>query len=369
MGELVALPGMLTLARESRGWTQADLSGEMTRLAAGETVSQGYVSRAEAGRLVVKDERLALFAAALRYTPEMLCRTTDINGVGVGLIHHRKRASLGALALRRVHATLSVTRLQVEAIATAAHDDDKHRFRSIAVDDVDTPADAAETLRLEWGLPSGPVANLVEVLESAGALLVLRDLQTRELDGVSQWSRGDRPLFLLNSSAPADRFRFSLAHELGHIVMHAEPGDARLQERQADQFAAEFLMPHESILPDLQPGLDLSRLMKLKSRWRVSMAALAFRAKSLGVLSEWQYRSLTVEMSALGYRTKEPGPFERETPRHLADAVTRLTRQHHLDLSQAAHLAGLELGEFCEIYSCPSSIPVTEGSPVSPTGR
>jgi Zn-dependent peptidase ImmA (M78 family)/transcriptional regulator with XRE-family HTH domain len=353
--ELAAHPAMLTLARESRGWTQSDLAAEMTLLADGEAVSQGYVSRAEAGRLPVKGDRLAWFASALRYTPQMLCRTTDSGGVGVGLVHHRKRAAMGALALRRVHAILAMTRLQTEAITVAGREDDKHRFRHVIVDDLDTPADAAETVRLEWGLPSGPIANLVEVLEAAGAVLVVRDLQTRDLDAVSHWPQGQRPLILLNSTAPGDRFRFSLAHELGHIVMHTGPGDARLQEQQADQFAAEFLMPHDAALADLQPGVDLARLRELKPKWGVSMAALAYRAKSLGVLSEWQYRSLMVEMSALGYRTTEPDTFEREIPQHLAEVVTRLRRQHHLDLSQAAHLAGLELEEFTEIYSCPSS--------------
>ncbi|GAA2476128.1 ImmA/IrrE family metallo-endopeptidase [Actinocorallia cavernae] len=367
--DLVAQPAMLTLARESRGWTQVDLAREMTGRATSETVSQGYVSRAEAGRLLVKGDRLALFSTALRYTPEMLCRTTDNDGVGVGLVHHRKRASMGALALRRVHATLAVTRLQVEALTAASYDDEKHAFRHIAVDDFDTPADAAETLRLEWGLPSGPVPNVVEVLETAGALLVARDLQARELDAVSQWPHGERPLFLLNSTAPADRYCFSLAHELGHIVMHTEPGDGRLQEQQADEFAAEFLMPHEDIVTELRPRMDLQRLMELKRRWRVSMAALARRAKSLGVLTEWQYRSLMVEMSALGYRTTEPVTFEFETPRHLAEVVTRLRQQHNLDLSQAAHLVGLELEEFTEIYSSPSSTPVTTRPPESPTSR
>ncbi|MEU4351776.1 ImmA/IrrE family metallo-endopeptidase [Streptomyces sp. NPDC023838] len=354
-GDRVADAAMLTTARESRGWTQADLASEMTRHAGGEAVSQGYVSRAEAGRLTVQGERLALFAAALRYTPQMLCRTTDKGGgAGIGLVHHRKRASMGALALRRVHATLAVTRFQVEALVTDGDEGGKHRFRNIPVDDFDTPADAAETLRLEWGVPIGPLSNVIEVLEGAGALLVVRDLESRELDAVSQWPPGQRPLFLLNSTAPGDRFRFSLAHELGHVVMHPEPGDPRVQEQQADQFAAEFLMPHEPILADLRTGVDLPRLQGLKNRWGVSMAALTRRAKSLGILTEWQYRELMVQMSALGYRTNEPVSIERETPRYLAEAVTRLRHQHHLDLSQAAHLAGLELEEFTEIYSCPS---------------
>jgi hypothetical protein len=91
---LVADPGMLTLARDSRGWTQSDLADQMSRMD-GNRITQGYVSRAEAGRIPVKGERDHLFADALRYTPAMLCRATDIAGAVVGLVHHRQRASMG----------------------------------------------------------------------------------------------------------------------------------------------------------------------------------------------------------------------------------------------------------------------------------
>ncbi|UWE11939.1 ImmA/IrrE family metallo-endopeptidase [Actinacidiphila bryophytorum] len=353
--DLIAVPAMLSLARESRGMTQVDLADEMSRLDGVNRVSQGYVSRAEAGRLQVKDDRLELYAKALGYTPEMLCRTTDIHGVGVGLVHHRKRAFMGATSLRRIHATLTLTRLQVESLTEPLDDLGDHDFRHIEIDDLDTPEDAAATLREEWGMSPGPVDDLISVIENAGASVVVRDLGTAELDAVSQWSDGIPPLFLLNSTAPGDRFRFSLAHELGHVVMHTEPGDGRLQEQQADRFAAEFLMPHDMILPELKSGVDLPRLMELKSRWGVSMAALIRRALSLGVVTEWQYRNLMVEMSALGYRTIEPVTVQRESPRHIAHVVTRLEQQHHLGLTDAAHLAGLGREEFHEIYLCASS--------------
>ncbi|MFJ9598302.1 ImmA/IrrE family metallo-endopeptidase [Streptomyces virginiae] len=351
----IAVPAMLALARESRGMTQADLAVTMSRLDGANRVSQGYVSRAEAGRLQVRDDRLELYAEALGYTPEMLCRTTDTHGVGVGLVHHRKRASMGATSLRRIHATLTLTRLQVESLTAPLPDLQDHGFRHIEVDDLDTPEDAAATLREAWGVNQGPIDDLVSVIEGAGASVVVRDLGTAELDAVSQWPDGSPPLFLLNSTAPGDRFRFSLAHELGHVAMHREPGEGRLQEQQADRFAAEFLMPHDAILPELKPGIDLQRLVELKARWRVSMAALIRRALSLGVVSEWQYRNLMVEMSALGYRTVEPVTVQRETPHHIAQVVTRLEQQHHLDATHAAQLAGLGHEEFHEIYLCASS--------------
>ncbi|TJZ94587.1 ImmA/IrrE family metallo-endopeptidase [Actinacidiphila oryziradicis] len=344
---------MLVLARESRGWTQADLAAEMSKVDPDGRVSQGYVSRAEAGRLPVSGERLHLFSAALRYTPQMLSRTTDLHGVGIGLVHHRKRASLGAIALRRIHAVLALTRLQTDALTRAAGLSGENRFRLIEVTPLDTPQEAAETLREDWGVGPGPIEDLVQLIEAAGALVVVRDLATTELDAVSQWVPGGRPLFLLNSHAPPDRFRFSLAHELGHVVMHTQPGEGRRQEDEADHFAAELLMPYATIRDELKQGVDIPRLLELKARWGVSMAALIRRASSLNVITDWQYRNLMVEMSALGYRTTEPGVVPRETPQRLAQVVTRLEQQH-LGQDQAAHLAGLGGEEFHEIYLCAS---------------
>src|SRR5262245_52865498 len=106
MGNDSAHPAMLVIARESRAMTQAEVAARMTELADGEPVSQAYVSKAEAGRLTVSGPRLDLYAQALRYPVDVLSADSDLHGVGVGLVHHRKRASLGAPALRRIHAEL-----------------------------------------------------------------------------------------------------------------------------------------------------------------------------------------------------------------------------------------------------------------------
>src|SRR5438105_1614045 len=83
----------------------------------------------------------------------------------------------------------------------------------------DTASDAAITLRRDWGLAPGAVPQLIRLIEDAGGLVLVRDLGSRELDAVTQWIDGEPPLFLINAHAPADRFRFSLAHELGHVIM------------------------------------------------------------------------------------------------------------------------------------------------------
>ncbi len=175
-----------------------------------------------------------------------------------------------------------------------------------------------ETLALRcrqlFDLGSGPVPNVVRLLESRGAVAVSLPVYCRKVDAFSCKIQG-RPIVLLNAEKdePA-RVRHSAAHELGHIVAHhdVDPGNQQL-ERQADAFAAAFLLPADEIAPQLPSSLQWRRLIKLRMHWGVSIASLLVRARNLGVLSEYSYRRgftlLNTRRNSDGslWRIKEPG--------------------------------------------------------------
>lgn len=351
MDEAVAAAAMLVLARESRGLTQAELAAAMIKASpSGEAVSQGYVSRAESARLTVSGERLALYAQALGYPVELLALDPTVPGTGVGLVHHRKKAALTASSLRCVHAQLALTRLQVEALAeVAGRDLREHQVPAVELNTLTTPKDAARSVRMAWQMPSGPVPNMIGALEEAGVLVLVRDLGSAHLDAVSQFDGARAPLVLVNFHAPVDRCRFSLAHELGHLVLHHSPGGAD-QERQADAFAAEFLMPSSQIRSAFAAGLDLGRLAELKKEWRVSMSALLRRAQTLNAITEWQYRSAMIEMSALGYRITEPVTLPSEQP-IAVDELVKVTVDLLESVQSAAHRTRMLPEDFTRLYA------------------
>jgi Zn-dependent peptidase ImmA (M78 family) len=198
-------------------------------------------------------------------------------------------------------------------------------------------------------MPAGPVCDMVAALEGAGAAVVTADLDSDRLDAVSQWDGRQAPLVLVGRHAPGDRCRFSLAHELGHLVMHQQPGNGPDQEKEADAFAAEFLMPAADIRSDLTGAIDLARLAGLKRKWRVSMAALLRRAQTLGTITDWHYRSVQVEMSALGYRTQEPVPLAHEHPRLLPNLVAKAL-EGGADVGELAACARLLPDDFHRLY-------------------
>ena len=83
-----------------------------------------------------------------------------------------------------------------------------------------TPEKIATLVRQMWNLLPGPIGNLTRAIEAAGGLVLKCDFGTSKLDAFAQWPSGMPPLFFVNKSAPADRYRYTLAHEIGHIVMH-----------------------------------------------------------------------------------------------------------------------------------------------------
>lgn len=219
--------------------------------------------------------------------------------------------------------------------------------------DHDAPEEAAQRLRKDWGLPEGPVGHLVRLVENHGGLVVFTPPGAASVDAYSFDTR-QRPLILLNPlKDDYFRQRFDVAHELGHLVMHldAEPG-GRVVESQANRFASELLMPAEQIIDQLPTRADWQLLQKLKQYWNVSLQALLFRARALGVMGEVTYRNAMVSLSQKGWRRSEPGPMPiLEQPSLLPGAVELLGREAGVQIGDLAEECGAPLGLLTTITS------------------
>lgn len=322
-----ANPSLLVAAREALGLTQSQLAEELTRLAGAKPeISQGYVSRAEKGTLTVSDERLDLFARALEATPDLLTSDAKLWSLGEGCLYHRNRASTKASTLRRLHAKINLLRLYLQRLGTTAAIE-RHEFRLVPlrVGGVDSPEDAARALRQSLDLPRGPIESVTAVAEQVGAFVVPMSLGVREVDATSLHPPGEAPVFVINTDAPPERQRFTLAHELGHIACAPAPDmDA---EEMAQAFASEFMAPAALIRDDLTAApITPARLLQLKGRWLMSAAALLRRAVDLAVITDSRYRTLNTQISALGWRIGEPEPLTEEVPTVVPSIIAEVVR-------------------------------------------
>lgn len=252
-------------------------------------------------------------------------------------VFHRKRASTTIGQAKHARGKLALARMHAESLLELTGRADVRLPRESPTEDgYVTAEDIARHVRSALGIRRGPLENLVGLLETAGAVVMIVDLGGRRLDALSVWTVDRRPVLLVNAGASGERQRFTLAHETGHMVMHSIP-TAGIEE-QADRFAAELLMPANDIRAELgNPSLE--GLLTLKGRWRVSASALARRAYDLGLIGDQVYRRLYTEMSAAGWRAAEPAPVPPEQPHALATAL--IAARDRLDDHQIAERVGL----------------------------
>ncbi|MEU5850471.1 helix-turn-helix domain-containing protein [Saccharopolyspora shandongensis] len=192
--------------------------------------------------------------------------------------------------------------------------------------DSDQIAAIAANTRSRMGVEPGPIPHVVRLLEAHGIVVLrLPPEIDRKVDAFST-EAGHRPLVLL-SPAKDDRARsrFDAAHELGHLVMHqdVQPG-SKIIESQAHQFASEFLAPTPELEPDLPRKVDWEALLLAKKKWGISLAALVYRARGIGLWGEHAYRRANQHLTAQGYPEQGPlGP--PESPYLLGAAAAMLS--------------------------------------------
>lgn len=169
------------------------------------------------------------------------------------------------------------------------------------------PEAAASAVREAWGLGIAPVTDMVRLLEAHGVRVFSLAENTKNVDAFSCW-RDDTPFVFLNTFKSTEHSRFDAAHELGHLVMHKHGGPhaGREAEVEANRFASALLMPAVDVIGRIRRVTGLADLVVAKKRWGVSVAALAYRLHKLGIVSDWQYRGLCIDMNRVGYRTSEP---------------------------------------------------------------
>ena len=207
------------------------------------------------------------------------------------------------------------------------------------------PEDAAATLREVWGLSSRPVGNLVRLLESKGVRVFSLSEDTLRMNAFALWM-GRAPYVFLNSKKSAEASRFDAAHELGHLCLHRDGQEmldrtgleAKEVEAEANAFASAFLMPRGDVLASkVYP--TVGKLIAQKERWGVSLSALVYRYRELGLISDERAKFLYIEMSRQGYLKDEPNPRQRDQSSIWSQILQDLWREKRTIASLAEDLA------------------------------
>jgi Zn-dependent peptidase ImmA (M78 family)/transcriptional regulator with XRE-family HTH domain len=342
---------LLLLARQYRERSQSEVAR-----AAG--LNQGYYSRVENGLLPEgpSEESVARIAKSLSFPQTFFFQNESAAGMPLS-VHpfHRKKQSIPDRTLKRVHAELSFRLIHLRKLLTAVDTKQILPLPWIDVDDGGGPREIARKIRVAWMVPPGPIENLTALAERAGIIVVWCDFGAA-IDGVTMMSPDLPPCIFLNRASPSDRQRASLAHEIGHVVMHRVPTDT--MEDEAYTFGAELLVPERELRKDfIGAKFNLELLARLKAKWRVSMQFLLYQAQEIRAISRYHAQYLWRQISQRGWRTHEPTEteFSAEKPNlflhilnlHSEDlgyGMTEFSELLHMEPNDLRYLYGLQDG-------------------------
>lgn len=313
---------MVTLARESRGLTQKELANLLG-------LSAGKLCRVEQDDQSFSEEIIEKLSDILNYPPSFFYQNSE--SYIPTAIDFRRRLKVPNKLLKEINAKVNLHRLIVEKLLSGKS---RRSLPIINVGESATPAEAATQLRKAWKMGKGPIDNLTACLESNGIIIIAFDFGTERVDSRVVITKNSG-IIVINSLMLGDRQRFSLAYELGHLVLHASttaPLENRDIGHEANLFASEFLMPRQEITSDLQGEITVSKLADLKRKWKVSMQALLYRAEDLKIITYNQKRYLLGQFNSMNIRRREPPEFDvpKERPELLSKLIADFQRMHRL---------------------------------------
>jgi Zn-dependent peptidase ImmA (M78 family)/DNA-binding XRE family transcriptional regulator len=346
-------PSRLRVARKRRLLNK-------TRFAEAIGVDLRTVTGYERGEYEPASGTLALIARTLRF---------PVGFFGGGDLHEPSSATASFRSLARMSAANREAALAAGALAFLLIDWIERRFTLPASDlpelREEDPEAAAMTLRQHWGLGERPIRNMVHLLEAKGVRVFSMFEDTAEVDAFSLW-RATTPFVFLNTMKSAERSRFDAAHELGHLVLHRHAGapQGREAEQEANRFASAFLMPRGSVFAVAPVFPSLDRLIELKRQWIVSVAAIAYRLHALGLLTDWHYTRLCIEIGERGFRTKEPKPAQREMSQILPKVFAAF-REDGITLVDVAEALQIEPEEIDKLVFRLMLVSLQGGAPIS----
>lgn len=290
---------MLELARKLRGIAKTEMSEKLN-------LSIQTLSEWEQGKTVPKLENLREVANLLKFPVEFFYKETEnLDNLNMSFRALTKMKAVDrdkAISSAKMGIILNHWMEQKFNLPTV----DLPKFENLS------PEECAMQIRRMWNLDEC-INNTINLLEKHGVRVFSLIEDCKDYDALSTWSNGC-PYIFINTTKSAERCRFDAMHELGHLVMHYNRTDRdRTMEDEANRFASEMLMPMSSILKYKNISLNLNSFINIKIQWKVSLSALIYRYNKLGIITEWNNRSLNIQLRKLGYDEKEPKSIERET--------------------------------------------------------
>ena len=210
---------------------------------------------------------------------------------------------------------------------------------------------AAEKFRDDYNLSiNQPISDLISILENLGIIIIQidnPDNRFSDFDGLSEIV-DDIPIIVLLKDSDGARQRFTIAHELGHLVLNILDNNLN-EEKLCNKFAGALLMPKVAVINEFgefRHSISYYELKVFKLEYKVSMSAIVYRLKELNIISEYLFRKINISFSSMGIRKQEPDLIDAENSYQFNRLVHKLEVDNIISLNKACELLGMSIVDY-----------------------
>lgn len=352
------IPSRIRDARISREMSMTDLA-ELLDL------SKQAISQYELGTYTPTPAVLMKISQTLNYPIDYFYKDLPINNASTSAVFFRSRKTTTMKARNAVKIKIGIFKEITDYLSEfidfpSINLPDYVYPESVEVLTIDEIEEFALSLRKFWGLGLGPIPNLINVVQKNGIMVSEAKLNQKKIDGLSVWYDGIPYIFIGTDKESNSRIRFSIAHELGHLLLHSklfmdEELDKRViddkLEYEANKFASAFLMPRETFSQEVY-STSIDHFIQLKRKWYSSISSMIMRCEDLKLFNENQIKYLKNQMSKNRYWQREPldSVIPIEKPFACKQAI-RLVIDNNIvsksELCNAICLRPEEIEEYC----------------------
>lgn len=337
----------LKSARLMKGFSLQELADVLDK-----QLSRQALHRYEKGEVIPDAQTINTLSKALGVTYDYFFRATEVK---LGEVEFRKLSNMPqkeASIIKELTKEKLSRYLELEEILGLANTFDNPLRDIEVITCYDQVNEAAKELRTVWNLGNSAIFNIVELLEDKNIKVVMLEVG-ESFDGLQTFVNETIPVLAYNSNKvnKPDRIRFTLLHELAHLLLKF---DAHLTEKQKEnlchQFAGAMLLPEDTIKAELgehRNKLSHLELGNIKKQYGISMQAIVMRAKNCNIINEHYTKQFFVFMTQMNWRTEEPIEYEGvEKSNRFEQLLFRALIEDQISMSKAAALSNKSLAEF-----------------------
>ena len=343
--------------RIKRARIKAGLSQDALVTKANNIVTKQAMSQYEKNQKTPSSQVLIAIANALNIKLDFFFRKTNVE---IGQVDFRKHSSFGKKQQEVLKENVKdelERYLELEDIL-GINKAFENPLTNLKIKSYEDAENAAEELRNKWELGIDPITNIMSVIEFKDIKIIYIKEESPRFNGLSGWAKNDEnhPFIVINSneSLSLDRKRFTTAHELGHLLLEKNIDNDELDhEKVANRFAGAFLFPKSSVHKELSEHrnkISLVELVHLKTKYKMSIQAIMYRLKDLGIISESKYKGFAISNAKSKFDSKFPLINELEEINRFENLLARAYSEEFISSSKLAELSGKNINEVLKMY-------------------